>query len=115
MCWYSHNTESKDDSDTEETIKCRYCEKVLKSKSELMKHRKLEHSQIVIACRNIANGYCRFSSDECWYSHADIAQNKSIDSGKQDFRKDLKTLQPPDLIQRMICLMETMLEKTQIA
>ena len=44
----------------EKVFKCRTCEQVFNLKFDLMKHRKLEHSENVESCFYAASGTCTF-------------------------------------------------------
>ena len=52
-CWYIHTKPSV-------LFKCNCCEKEFPIQSELMKHRKKEHSSKVKLCVNSANGECLY-------------------------------------------------------
>ena len=40
-------------------FKCNFCENVLNTKDELMKHRKQQHEETVSNCRDYQKGYCK--------------------------------------------------------
>ena len=71
-CWYIHKKNDK----AMKTFKCGYCGKHCNSKNEFMIHRKTEHSSVVKACLNYANGTCEFK-DKCWYYHNEESENVS--------------------------------------
>ena len=50
-------------------IRCRTCGETFESKSNLMKHRKVEHIKTVARCQNYMKRECRFLSDDCWWIH----------------------------------------------
>lgn len=58
-----HSSESYDD-----LISCHYCEVKLKTKDDLMKHRKEFHRERVSICRNFIDRKC-YWADSCWYIH----------------------------------------------
>ena len=49
-------------------IKCNTCGKDFNSKSELMNHRKLEHTKLVATCKNYLDGQCN-RENTCWWIH----------------------------------------------
>jgi hypothetical protein len=68
-CWYSHD-QSIIKSLTE--YKCNIWEKIFKTKSVFMNHRKDEHSRNVTICRNAINGTCHFGMGRCWFKHNEM-------------------------------------------
>ena len=60
-CWYIHTKPSV-------MLRCTFCEKEFPIKSELMRHRKKEHSSKMKLCINSVNGECPYKSN-CWYKH----------------------------------------------
>ena len=78
-----------------------------------MVHRKEAHSQSnMFKCRDFKNGACRFSSSECWYKHE---ENQTDDNQgafqKSDFQKGQENPQPPEVIERILSMMEKLMEK----
>ena len=55
--------------DLKHIIKCKICEKEFKDKSNLMKHRKKEHSYSVAPCRKFAQSNCPFIEETCFWRH----------------------------------------------
>ena len=49
-------------------IKCNNCGKDFHSKSEIMNHRKMEHTKMVATCKNYLDGLCS-RGDSCWWIH----------------------------------------------
>ena len=66
-CWFSH-TKSNDDLESV-NYKCSQCEKVFKCQSELLRHKKQEHTDHVPLCKNSKKGTCRFGNLKCWFIH----------------------------------------------
>ena len=52
-----------------EEIKCFVCGKIFESKPEMMKHRKKEHSQVIMPCKQFQIKKCRFQDERCWFKH----------------------------------------------
>ena len=50
-------------------VRCRICGETFRSKSNLMEHRKTEHTKTVANCRNYSEGTCVYSSKMCWWNH----------------------------------------------
>ena len=100
MCWWNHNVEMQNG----DQVKCYVCNKTFERKTEMMKHRKKEHSEVVMPCRKFQNNECRFQDDSCWFIHVteseDIAEdayktteeNMETESG---FQKDIQNPKPP--------------------
>ena len=60
-CWYIHTKPSV-------MLRCTFCEKEFPIKSELMRHRKKEHSSKIKLCFKSVNGECLYQNN-CWYKH----------------------------------------------
>ena len=78
-----------------------------------MKHRKTNHPQTVHRCRDLLQGECYHGEDECWYKHDDIsfiydAKNKAE---SPVFQKASEENQPPEMMKRMMDLMEIVMSK----
>ena len=56
-------------------ITCRNCGIQLKTKIDLMNHRKKEHLHSVAPCRNYINKKCSFPSELCWWNHSESKEN----------------------------------------
>ena len=63
------------------SVKCRNCGEIFESKSNLMVHRKIKHSNTVAFCRNYANKTCLYSSKMCWWNHS-----KNNDNGEEKIK-----------------------------
>ena len=82
-----------------------------------MNHRKKSHSQQanMFGCKKFKEGKCFYSENECWYKHEeilieDICQNDK----KQVFRKAQDSPHPPDVIGKMMQMMEKLVEKVNL-
>ena len=57
-------------------IQCRICGEEFIEKWNLMKHRKESHITAVGPCRKLVDGNCNFTSESCWWNHAEnISEN----------------------------------------
>jgi len=74
-CWFSHDQAKK-----LEGFKCTICGDISISKSELMKHRKIEHTRKVRQCKHETNGSCPFGSQLCWFKHTDTKNANDKDT-----------------------------------
>ena len=59
-----------------ESLKCKTCGKEVKTKSELMVHRKREHPNTVAPCKNYLIGRCDFRDESCWWNHREGVNSK---------------------------------------
>ena len=84
-CWFTHDKISKS------IFKCNFCGKTFESQSEFLTHRIQYHRQIVPPCRNLQNGKCPYTNENCWFNHngneimnenenndAEIEENKEV-------------------------------------
>jgi hypothetical protein len=89
---------------------------------QLLTHRKKSHNKTKqFKCRDFKKGACHFSFEECWYNHEDIPTEEKIeDIQNSGFQKPEVNLHPPDLVERIVSMLEMLtqkvnnLEKTQI-
>ena len=58
VCWWRHAKPSTETNPNHPVI-CRVCEKSFANRSEMMKHRKGEHSQLCRPCQGFLKGSCR--------------------------------------------------------
>ena len=98
MCWWNHNEERG------ENIKCFICSKSFESKIDMMRHRKIEHKEMVRTCSQFLQNMCRFKNDSCWFKHEkETKKDNDIDSQNEDmdenieevFQKVSEDLDPP--------------------
>ena len=66
-CWYNHSITGSNDLKTE--FKCRVCDNIFIDRNDFMKHRKKEHVQNVVFCKNALKGTCKFGAKKCWFNH----------------------------------------------
>ena len=101
VCWFRHlqkdDMELKSSPQTLQEYNCGFCGKIFKNKNEFMKHRKYEHPKMVPVCRELENGWCKNTSEECWYKHH-IEKN---DSGFQN----------TDITEKLFSMMEKFSER----
>lgn len=72
-CWFLHCKASKSE------MKCNFCDKTFASQSEFLTHRKRYHKQIVPPCRNLQNGKCGYTNENCWFNHNENENNDIIE------------------------------------
>ena len=127
-CWYLHTNEKIHLNQTQNEFDCKSCNKIFKSKSEVMNHRKEKHEDEVPLCNDIKDGkVC--SRRRCWFSHrkalsAPTVNSKNIGTSKnttsnssidQGFWQPLQSSRPPDQMdQMMIMITKMMAEINQI-
>ena len=83
-CWFGHENETKEiDGQEHKEIKCNICGEMLNSKTNFMKHRKIEHESSLKSCKLYEKGNCTYN-ENCWFSH------KTTKSGNmtKKFEKD---------------------------
>ena len=120
VCWYRHGpldeVNSQPENSSREDFKCTFCEQCFGDKSEFMKHRKFKHNQIIAKCRDFIQGSCRFNQEECWYSHSEYSVNKSASENAESevFRKAKTINHPPDMLERLMDMMEQLVKKVTI-
>ena len=83
--------------------KCYTCDKVCKTFTDLMIHRREEHQDKINKCRYFLDNTCRFGH-RCWYSHE---QAKNNDKKDLDFQE--KDSIPPDVRKSLAVLLEDLL------
>ena len=76
-CWFNHNSKSNN-------FKCSICDEHFKTQSDLMKHRKSGHADLIKECKN-ANA-CPFKK-HCWYKHEEIDNNENNDKNANIIQK----------------------------
>ena len=67
-CWYVHK------KDVVGELKCRYCEQIFYSKSDVMFHQKKDHIDKIPICKNHVHAKCKYKI-KCWYTHPAIESN----------------------------------------
>ena len=117
VCWYHHkNKEEKNytniSEEEQDSFTCNLCKHNFKKKDDFMKHRKQDHPQIISKFRDFNYGECRFSAEECWYNHNESSTNKQ--DNNSFFWKYQENHQPPDLMKRIIDMMEQLVKKVEV-
>ena len=80
-----------------------------------MIHRKKEHLNIVLKCRNLKEGNCSYMDGECWYKHGETLKPAEGTQQEQVFWKSQDNTQPPDqMITRLIGLMENIMKDVEL-
>ena len=117
VCWFSHGDHDDKNSETREPgYKCSFCEQVFNTMAQLLVHRKESHTDTkMFRCRDDRKGACRFSSDDCWFKHDDIlVDREGKDTSKPVFQNAKVNLHPPDLIEKIVSMMEILTKKVSI-
>ena len=90
-CWFLHDENMRK---SEPIFDCKFCESRFKTKSQLMKHKKLCHIDSVSKCSNY-DKKCKYGSEKCWFLHKEdiekafeIAQNVNIDMNRENNMKN---------------------------
>ena len=118
-CWYKHKEsfEETQVQDKSEDFKCNFCEEIFTSKSAMLKHRKLHTEAAMFKCRDFKQGYCRFTSNECWYEHEKMNTNEEKEEEEVDessvFQKARPNPNPPDMMERMMTMVEKLMMKVE--
>ena len=58
--------------DGSKSFHCNFCKHCFTNKSQLMKHKKLKHTERVSTCWNFQLGKCSYGDESCWFLHAEI-------------------------------------------
>ena len=119
VCWFRHDdliTENafNPQEDQQENFICRFCEKAFNKKSEFMVHKKTHHEKTVPKCREYQTGNCVHSKNECWYRHEEISFVYETESPSDSvFQEAPEDHQPPDMMIRLMDMMEELFKKVQ--
>ena len=65
-------------------------------------------------CRDFKKGSCKFTSEECWYSHEDedVSVEEEIKTNQDSvFQKANMNLHPPDLIVKIVNMLQLLTGK----
>ena len=84
-------------------FKCGLCGKLFERKKVFMEHRKSEHIENVLVCKENKNDACVYRSQKCWFKHQSEEQNV-ID----DKIGGIKTV---ELVKRLFDMMEAFAER----
>ena len=82
MCWWNHSKKQN------ESIKCFICSKTFESRTQLMSHRKIDHSNLIKACVQFQQNNCRFRSQSCWFKHETNEEENEEENTNDDFRSN---------------------------
>ena len=66
VCWFRHTGGSEVNA---EVVSCYNCANTFKNQTDMMIHRKKDHSTIIRICSNFKNNQCRFGDEKCWFVH----------------------------------------------
>ena len=77
-CWYSHE---KQNFTQARLYKCNFCGNDFQTESDLFKHKKISHSELVPACKNFLRNNCTFENN-CWFSHENKNEEKSLEKNE---------------------------------
>ena len=65
-CWFLHDEGLKQ---SDPTFKCNYCDESFRTKTQMMQHKKWNHTDKVSKCKNEKNS-CRYGTEKCWFLHS---------------------------------------------
>ena len=91
---------------------CNLCVETFKSRTEFMVHKKQLHAKFIPNCEKFSIGKCMKGND-CWFIQADATNSSSKsplakESSISVFQKDVGKALPPDSVEKMVELMETL-------
>ena len=110
-CWFRHGETSKQTSGGS-PFKCSFCEKTFDTHADLIVHRKETHAPVKVnKCRDFQQRSCRFAAEECWYKHDEEGNERAK---KSFFQNAQDSNHPPDLMERVLGMMEKLMEKVNI-
>ena len=105
-CWYVHEEELMDVDESFKNVdpvfKCYICEEEFRTKDNLKRHRKKEHSVNVQICEKFLSNKCYRSDDDCWYNHKQKVSQLNTKEDVQVFQMAQKDSLPPDHHQKMM-------------
>jgi hypothetical protein len=93
-CWWKHANVNENEN---KSIGCYFCEKTFGTRTEVMMHRKVEHSKTVKACTKYVNKTCNYSETTCWFQHNDnVSTHSNLNEASQSvFRGGPINPKPP--------------------
>ena len=62
----THHNSSQANAESDKQLTCRSCGIGFDAKWELMRHRKMDHPEIIRKCKYFLRGMCDFESEICW-------------------------------------------------
>ena len=84
-CHWIHGKVEKD----VRSINCYICGKAFNSKTEVMKHRRESHGNVVEPCNKFVRGECPFQDNFCWFKHENESKGEpEKDNDKKDVQDD---------------------------
>ena len=101
MCWWNH---SEKEFELHDKIQCFICNKIFDNRTDMMKHRKKEHVEMIKTCRQYQSNNCRYVSESCWFKHENDEELRRHHETKHEgdqmetesvFRKVSENLEPP--------------------
>ena len=128
ICWYRHESKAEEliadaniskfqfnEQGGQKDYNCNKCAKHFAGNSDLMKHNKQKHTEIVARCRNFKDGNCTRTQESCWFLHDEKFKNTNDDDGvtveelneskeavsESDFC-EVKEKSPPDQMSHLI-------------
>ena len=125
-CWYLHTKEKvKSKNETGSNFDCGSCENKFKSRSDVMKHRKIHNDDEVPECNSISEEKTCFRKLECWFMHPkavlpqvqshvahtynNISTDRTKNDTNQDFWPGLPNMKPPDQMEKMLEMLSTVM------
>ena len=77
QCWYDHSEGISKQNSREKTdeTKCKTCEDMFDSKTQLLTHRKEEHPETVPECKSIRENTVCHSGDKCCFRHNELSSH----------------------------------------
>ena len=94
-CWWNH----EDKVNHKGNIQCFLCGKTFERKSEMMSHRKINHSDILQQCNQFLKGSCRFQNQYCWFKHSLESKENDKSDGVIEEEKEIET---PSVFQKVV-------------
>ena len=125
-CWYLHTTEKAQlKNETSSNFDCASCDSKFKTRSGVMKHRKINHEEEVPECNSISEGKKCLKKSECWFRHpkarspqmqshvphksANLSTERTTKYTDQDFLPGLPHIRPPDQMEKMLTMLTTVM------
>ena len=108
-CWYKHESKKMQEGESHLIFQCNACEKKFLEKSDLMKHKKTEHAEVVSKCRAFDQGNCFVDAKSCWFVH-EQKKNEQKESEHMDVDEEIneqvfcegQEKTPPDQMMRIM-------------
>ena len=104
-CWFSHESSGKK---LLYEFKCNHCEEKFQFKSSFMRHKKLEHSELVANCKY--ESLCQYSSQTCLFKHKNI-ENENDQNEIQTNKMIQKVIEMVDKYSERIITLEKKMVK----